>query len=114
MKFIDLVLFAFALFLLVYLTYSRKKFLNRDVYFSKLDRQRDLSKTIEEIENENIEITELIGSFNFDADFDNPTLEKIFKYNTNEEKLIKLKSEKKDIDMYLKTVRSYKLFEESK
>jgi hypothetical protein len=105
MKLIDILIFLLSVAGLVYFMFERIKYSNRERYYEKSERLKELERIIAVIENENGETEEIIKSINADTVYDDEMTDRLINYRDNEGYLKDLKKEQREIELYLRIAR---------
>jgi hypothetical protein len=108
MDFIDILIIVSCAAGLIYFAFDRIKYLNITVFYKKQERLFELNKIISIIEIEIRDTEEIIKTEKIDALYDDIFADKLIAYRDNMDKLILLKKEQKEIEIYLKNFRMYK------
>jgi hypothetical protein len=85
--------------------FERIKYSNRERYYEKLKRLKELERIIAVIENDNKVTEEIIKSINADTVYDSEMTDKLVNYRDNEGYLKDLKKEQIEIELYLRIAR---------
>jgi hypothetical protein len=96
-----------SLLTLIYFAYDRIKYSNREIYHNKRERLNEINQLINAIQIENKEAMKLIETISFDTDLDDSLIDSLIKYNDNDDTLITLKKEQREIQKYFKKAHSY-------
>jgi hypothetical protein len=108
MDFIDTLIIVSCVAGLIYFAFDRIKYSNITVFYKKQERLFELNKIITVIKIDIKETDEIIKTVNIDTLYDDIFTDKLIAYRDNMDKLILLKKEQKEIEIYLKNFRMYK------
>jgi hypothetical protein len=107
MNFIDVLILFVSTAGLVFFFLDRIRYSNRNVYYKKLERLRELEEEIRGIISANDETENLIINMDFDTGFDGSVTDRLVKYRDDYDRLEALRNEHRETGLYLRNARPY-------